>query len=193
VNIKEFARSVIDALEAAGVTYMLGGSLALTAWGEARSTQDVDLVVELLPVNMERLSRELEQRDMLVPVDTMQQWLEETRADIPINAIHMRSIFKAEFFLLKPNDALRQQAIKRRRLTDLGPPLGKVYVHSPEDLILYKVRFYNTGYQTKHVRDIASILLSQGETLDMAYIDAWVRRMNWESAWADIRFYVPPF
>ena len=77
MNVKEFARDVIDALEAAGIEYMIGGSLALAAWGEARSTQDVDVVVSLGSVDMPVLSQELERRGMLVPVDIMQQWLDE--------------------------------------------------------------------------------------------------------------------
>ena len=40
MSILEFARLVIDALEATGIDYLLGGSLALIAWGEPRSTLD---------------------------------------------------------------------------------------------------------------------------------------------------------
>lgn len=192
-TIKQFARLVIDALEAADVPYLLGGSLALGAWGEPRSTQDVDVVVDLGPGNLEHLSQQLELRDMLVPVDIMRQWLTESRADIPINAIHMRSIFKAELFLLKPGDELRRQALARRRSVDLGPPLGLVFVHSPEDLILYKVRFYRTSGQTKHVRDIVSILLAQRDSLDQDYIDHWIQRHGWLAAWQEILQYMPRF
>ena len=186
MNIKSFARDVIDALEAAGLQYMIGGSLALAAWGEARSTQDVDVVVSLGSVDMPALSQELERHGMLVPVDIMQQWLNERRADIPINAIHMHSSFKAELFLLKPGDTLRLQALDRRQLVDLGPPIGQVYVHSPEDLIVYKIRFYNTSRQTKHVRDLASILFAQNEALDFDYIDRWVAKLGCQDAWVEI-------
>ena len=47
MSILEFARLVIDALEATGIDYLLGGSLALIAWGEPRSTLDVDIVISL--------------------------------------------------------------------------------------------------------------------------------------------------
>lgn len=29
-------------------------------------------------------------------------------------------------------------------LVDLGPPIGEVWVHSPEDLILYKLRYFRS-------------------------------------------------
>ena len=79
--------------------------------------------------------------------------------DLPINAIHRTSGYKAEMFLLKPGDALRESGLQRRRLVDLGPALGEVYVHSPEDLILNKLRFYRISQQTKHVRDISLFLV----------------------------------
>lgn len=114
--------------------FNIGGAVALAAWGETRTTRDLDLVIELPVESMAALSLELERRHMLVPVDIMLDLLIEDRADLPINAIHMVTGYKAEMFLLKPGDALRQSGLERRRLEDLGPPYGKVFVHSPEGL-----------------------------------------------------------
>jgi hypothetical protein len=181
-----FVREVLDALHAADVTYLVGGAVALWAWGEPRTTADLDLVIDLPIESMGALSLELEKRDMLVPVDIMLDlWLED-RADLPINAIHMVSGYKAEMFLLKPGDALRESSLQRRRLVDLGPSLGEVYIHSPEDLILNKLRFYRISQQTKHVRDIASIVLYQADALDMAYIERWVQTLNLADEWQEI-------
>ena len=66
--------------------------------GRSRTTADLDLVVDLPFEAMGDLSRELEQRDMLVPIDIMIDLALEDRADLPINAIHMFSGFKAELF-----------------------------------------------------------------------------------------------
>jgi hypothetical protein len=113
IGFVDFARRVIDALEAADVTYLIGGAVAVWAWGKPRTTQDAD-------------------------------------------------------------DAFRHSALSRRQLVDLGPPLGHVFVHAPEDLILNKTAYYATSRQTKHVRDIASILatLDQAE-LDWSYLTAF--------------------
>lgn len=182
-----FVRLVLDAFNAADVTYLVGGAVALWAWGEPRTTADLDLVIDLPIDAMAVLSSELERRAMLVPVDIMLDLLIEDRADLPINAIHMTSGYKAEMFLLKPGDALREAGLRRRQLVDLGPALGEVYVHSPEDLILNKLRFYRISQQTKHVRDIASIVLNQAEALDMAYIERWVQTLNLADEWQEIQ------
>jgi hypothetical protein len=59
--------------------------------------------------------------------------------DLPLNALHLHSTNKAEMFLLREGDEYRRISLSRRRLVDMGEPLGKVYVHSPEDLIINKV------------------------------------------------------
>jgi hypothetical protein len=159
MGLIDFARMVIDALEISGVDYMLAGALAVAAWAEARSTQDVDLVVHIPFENISLLSQELEKRDMLVPADIIFDLLAKPAGDLPINAIHLYTGYKAEFFLLRPGDPYRETALARRRLVDLGPPLGEVYVHAPEDLILNKLRYFGLSQQPKHVRDIISILL----------------------------------
>lgn len=174
----EFVQLVLDALDAADVKYLIGGAVAVWAWGDARTTRDLDLVIELPFESMLALSQELEKRDMLVPVETMVDLMIEARADLPISAIHMFSGYKAEFFLLKPADEFRESCLQRRRLVDLGPPLGQVYVHSPEDLILNKLRYFQISQQAKHVRDIASIILNLDQELDYGYIDAWAHRLD---------------
>ncbi len=187
LSFNAFVCEVLDALTTANVTYLIDGAVALAAWGEPRTTRDLDLVIELPVESMGVLSLELERRDMLVPIDIMLDLWLENRADLPINAIHMTSGYKAEMFLLKPGNALRESGLRRRRLVDLGPSLGEVYVHSPEDLILNKLRFYYISQQTKHVRDIASIVLYQMDALDMAYIERWVRTLNLSDEWQEIQ------
>lgn len=182
-SILEYARLVIDALEAAEIDYLLGGALAAGAWGEPRSTQDVDLVIGLPPERIERLSAELASRDILLPPDLMLDQLLETRGDVALVAYHRSAGFKAELFLLRPGDELRATALQRRTWLELEPPLGGVYVHSAEDLILYKLSYYKLSAQTKHLRDIVSLLLARGALLDYGYLSHWVLRLSVQAQW----------
>ena len=161
----------------------MGGALAAAAWGEPRSTLDVDLVVSLELERIGALSRELKKRAILVPVDVMLSQIEETRGDVAIVGYHLQTGFKAELFPLRPGDSLRETALARRVRMDLGAPLGRIYVHSPEDLILYKLQYFDLSAQTKHVRDIVSILLSRGADLDYAHLTLWVGRLGLAGAW----------
>lgn len=187
IGYAEFVQLVLQALDAASVSYMIGGAVAAWAWGEPRSTLDLDVVVDIPLESVSALSRELEQRDMLVPPEIILSAILEQRADLPINAIHMHTGFKADLYPLRPNDELRRAALQRRVQVDFGPPVGQVFVHSPEDLILYKIWYYSLSEQTKHLRDIAAILQTLGDGLDFAYIDAWAARKGLSAVWAAIR------
>lgn len=183
----QFIRLVLDAVEAAQIEYMLGGSVALSIWGQSRSTLDVDFVINLPLEQAYQFSLELKARDMLVPLDIIMDLYMQEENDLPINAIHLYAGHKAELFLLRPDDELRMTALLRRRLADFGPVIGKAYVHAPEDLIVYKLRYYVMSEQTKHMRDIKSILSAKGVNLEMDYIEEWVRRYGLSSAWYKAR------
>jgi hypothetical protein len=187
LDITAFLKLVLESLEAAGVDYLIGGAIAEWAWGEPRATQDLDVVINLPVEAIVKFSKELEKRDMLLPSDIILDAMVEERADIPLNAIHMYSGLKADLYLMREGDALRQSAFRRRMLVDYGPPIGSVYVHSPEDLILYKLLYLGLSGQPKHARDIAAILRARAGQLDHAYIERWVGQLGLNSAWKEIQ------
>jgi hypothetical protein len=125
-----------------GFEYLIGGAIAAWAWGEPRATQDLDLVVNIPIKSVNKLSKELEKRDMLILAEVILENILEDRADIPINAIHMHSGLKADLYPVREWDELRQSAFQRRQQVDYGPPIGKVYIHAPEDLILYMLMYF---------------------------------------------------
>jgi len=186
LDIAGFLKLVIEALNAAGVEYLIGGAVAEWAWGEPRATQDLDLVVNIPIKSVNRLSKELGKRDMLIPAEIILDNILEERADIPINAIHMYSGFKADLYPVREGDELRKSAFQRREQVDYGPPIGKVYIHSPEDLILYKLMYFGLSQQSKHSRDIAAILKSKKDALDLDYIEQWATRLGLISIWKEM-------
>jgi hypothetical protein len=183
-DLLSFARLIIDALEVARIDYALGGALAVAAWAEARSTQDVDLVINLPVEQMARFSDELARREVLVPPDLMLDQFLETRGDVPLVGYHLQWSHKVEMFLLRPGDALRESALARRRRVELGPPLGRLAVLAAEDLILYKLSCFSLSQQQKHVRDIAAILSAQQSHLDLDYLNQWVDRLGLNAVWS---------
>ena len=186
LDITEFLKLILEALEASGVDYLIGGAIAEWAWGEPRATQDLDLVINLPVRSVGKFSKELEKRNMLVPADIILEAMMEDRADIPLNAIHMYSGLKADLYLMREGDRLREIAFQRRILVDYGPPIGEVYVHSPEDLILYKLIYLGLSSQPKHARDIAAILRAKKGSLDLEYIQEWVSQFGLTSLWNEL-------
>lgn len=187
LKYEDFITLILQALQAAGIEYLIGGAVAVWAWGEPRSTLDVDLVVNIPLESVGKLSHELAVRDFLVPAEIILENILEERTDLPINAIHMYSGYKADLYPVRAGDELRASAFTRRQRIDLGEPLGEIYLHSPEDLIIYKLWYYSLSQQTKHLRDITSIVLTLGDELDEDYISFWVNKKGLTSLWEELQ------
>jgi hypothetical protein len=186
LDITGFLKLILEALKVTGIEYLIGGAIAEWAWGEPRATQDLDIVINLPVESIGKFSKELEKRDMLVPADIILDAMIEERADIPLSAIHLYSGLKADIYLMRDGDMLRQSAFERRVLVDYGMPIGNVYVHSPEDLILYKLSYLGLSGQPKHARDIAAILRARKNELDMIYIEKWITQLGLDAIWKEI-------
>ena len=98
----------------------------------------------------------------------------------------MYSGLKADLYPVREGDELRLSAFQRREQVDYGPPIGKVYIHSPEDLILYKLIYFGLSQQSKHSRDIAAILKSKKNELDLDYIEGRAARLGLSSLWKEM-------
>jgi len=187
LSFEDFIKMILTVLERAGIDYMIGGAVAAWAWGEPRSTQDLDLVIRLSTEKASILSKELELVEIYLPAEIIFENLHEIRADLPINAIHGASGYKAEIFLIRETDEFRKLAFQRRVKMDFGSVLGEVFVHSPEDLILYKMLYYSLSQQTKHIRDIGAIIGAMDEQLDYSYIQKWARQNDLTAIWETIQ------
>ncbi len=186
LSFQEFLKMILYVLEKSGIDYMIGGAVAVWPWGEPRSTQDIDIVIQLGVEHINTLSKELEKVEIFLPPDIIMENLYETRGDLPINAIHGTSGYKAEMFLVREGDELRKAAFQRRVKVDFGPEVGEIFIHTPEDLIIYKMLYYSLSQQTKHIRDIGSILKTMGEKLDREYIKKWAEEKQLISIWQEI-------
>jgi len=186
LDYADFVLMVIDALSESDIPYLIGGSVATWAWGEPRATRDLDLIVEIPADAVENLSEALTKRDMPLPAEIIKDRIKDSRGDVPLNAIHEASGYKADLYLLRKGDAFRQKAFKRRVLVDLGPGLGELYLHTPEDLIVYKLLYYSISQQTKHIRDISSVVQTMGDELDMNYIQKWVAIKELGAIWNSV-------
>ncbi len=144
-------------------------------------------MIHLSAEKVEPLSKELERLEIHLPAEMMLDTIHETRADLALDVIHGASGCKAEMFLIREEDDFRKLAFQRRVQVDFGAELGRVYVHSPEDLILYKMLYYSLSQQTKHIRDIGAIIGAMSERLDYSYIQEWARQKNLTAIWETIQ------
>ncbi len=163
----------LEAMDELEIPYMVGGSAASAVHGIWRATGDVDFVVRLRPERIEELVRRLE-REYYIDAGQIRSAIEHDRS---FNVIHLASGYKFDLFPLTGD--LFQQTEFRRRRSERGAPLGgdpvELFVATPEDVILSKLRWYRLGggVSEHQWNDVLGVIAVQGHRLDMAYLRQW--------------------
>ena len=159
-----------------GIVYQLGGSVASSVHGMARSTMDVDLVADLEPVHVGPLVGALESEYYL----DREMIREALRERSSFNLIHQNTMLKVDVFLPKdrPYD---QEALRRRRFDRLEetPGAREFSVATPEDVILAKLEWLDRGGRTSERQwgDVLGVLRVQGDALDFDYLRRWAEEL----------------
>ena len=163
-------------LERLGIPYLVGGSMASSILGEPRATVDVDLAIHIRSEQVDPLVAALEP-DFYVDAFAAR---EAVRRHASFNAIHQRTVLKVDFFVLGAGDFDAEQLERRRPAALSDQPEPRVWVSSPEDLILRKLAWYREGggVSDRQWRDVLGVIKVQSERLDRAYLRRWAERLG---------------
>jgi hypothetical protein len=167
---------VISGLEALGIPYMLAGSFVSSLHGLARFTQDADLIVDLLPSQLDAFAQAFTS-DFYVERGLIQQAL---KSGASFNIIHFESSFKVDFFVLSGQGFSREE-FSRRVLRQLDPRSEfEAYVQTPEDAVLSKLDWYRRGggISENQWRDVLGMLRQQAGRLDLVYLRKWADELG---------------
>jgi hypothetical protein len=163
---EEVVAQVIDALDQAGIVYMLAGSFASNFHGVPRMTQDADVVIDADEAAIVRVVRLLE-TEFYVSEEAA---LDAVRLPSMFNAIHLQSGFKVDL-VVKKRRAFSDEELQRRLTGDLA---GRVVrFATAEDTILTKLEWAKMGDSERQYRDASGIIQLHGSNLDWSYLERW--------------------
>jgi hypothetical protein len=167
---------VVSTLEKLDIPYMLVGSFASSSQGVTRFTQDADLIIKLSRSQIDRFI-EAFSPDFYVDRGMIQHAL---TSETSFNVVHFESSFKIDFFVLRRN-RYSEEDFSRRALRQISPRPGfEVYVQTPEDTLLSKLRWFRQGGEVSENqwRDVIGILKVQAGHLEMGYLRKWAEEIG---------------
>lgn len=178
MSLRDFLARLTGALDQAGVPYMIAGSIASTYYSAPRTTQDVDLVVELDGARLQALLASLPEDELYYSMDAARDAL---RRRSMFNVIDLATGWKADLIVRKGRPFSAEE-LRRRVQVDL---LGlRVWMATAEDCVISKLEWARAGSSERQIRDVRGILDAQGPALDRAYVEHWVRELGLEDLWS---------
>lgn len=179
-NILSTFLEVIQILEDNQLPYMVVGSIASMTYGEPRMTNDMNVVVDILPADAQRIEK-------LFPIEKFYcPPIEVLKSEIiqkgQFNLIHQDTGLKIDLMIRK-NNAHSIEEFHRRQLVPFIS--GKsIFMATPEDVIIKKLIFYREGQSEKHLTDIRGILTDT--VIDQKYLDGWIIKLGLQPEYSKI-------
>lgn len=150
---------------------MVAGSVASGFYGEVRSTQDVDVVIDGSGEQIRRFAKSIASDGYVTEIAVE----EAIRLRSQFNVIDYATGWKADLILRKSRPFNVVEFGRRRD----GTPAGvEAKIASPEDVILSKLEWSKLGESERQFRDASNLYSLQKASLDEAYLDRWAEELG---------------
>jgi len=170
---------VVDVFASLGIEYQIGGSVAATTFGHARSTLDVDVVANVRAEHATAISNALGKGYYVEP----EAIVEAVKHESSFNVLSLIAFFKVDVFVVKATE-YEQTAFARVIMAPLaGSGSDRLFrFATAEDVILHKLDWFVKGGRSsdRQWRDILGVVAVQRTRLDLAYLRKWAPSLGIE-------------
>jgi hypothetical protein len=172
INESEVLKMVITRLDSSAIPYMVSGSIAANFYTTPRMTRDIDIVIEVEKEDAQKLFS-LFSDDFYIDIESVKRAI---RDEHMFNIIHNEAIIKVDFIIRKETDYRKIEFKRRRSIFFEGL---KIYITSPEDLIVSKLFWAKDSFSEMQIRDVKNLMNTLPE-LDREYIEKWIQQLRIE-------------
>jgi hypothetical protein len=176
IDLKVF---MVREIEALGLAYAIGGSMAAAAYSVPRFTRDVDIVIDLPLDRVPDFVARFPRPAFYIDEAAVRQAVRERGQ---FNIIHSESGVKVDLYL--PAEPLQEAQIRRARR--IVSDSGEANYSPPEELVIMKLMYYQYGQPDRHLEDIVNLLYGLGGNVDLAWIVSEVDRRGLQDPWAAV-------
>lgn len=170
---------VVKRLESARIPYMITGSIAANFYTTPRMTRDIDIVIEVEEKDAETLFS-LFLSDFYVDKNSIRNAIHNKQI---FNIIHREGIVKVDFIIRKDTNYRNLEFKNRRSIVFEGQ---KIFIASPEDLILSKLFWARESLSEMQIRDVKN-LFKTIHNLDRGYIEKWVHELELDEVYNEVK------
>jgi hypothetical protein len=167
-NEFDVIRDVTQKLCAAGIAYMLTGSVAMNYYATPRMTRDIDIVVALGPSDANQIVA-LFESDYYVDRLAVMRAIDHQSL---FNLIQSESIIKVDCIVRKDTE-YRRVEFERRRQVQIQD--FNIWIVSKEDLIISKLYWAKDSHSEFQLRDVKNLLSA---AYDANYLQEWTSRLG---------------
>ena len=176
MNQTEALTQFIGDLNSLNIPYMITGAYAVSYFGLPRATHDLDIVIEIRPVDITSVCRKF--AGAYVVDKEMAE--NAVRYSTHFSIVHSNGDIKVDLWVLKNKAGERTRFERRKKISLFGK---STFIISAEDMILTKLEWFKRSKNTKHFDDVVSIIKVQAEKLDTVYIKGLLDNLGIKKYW----------
>lgn len=166
-TLEDVVRNILKILQELGVDYVIIGAIAVSGWGNVRTTRDVDMIMDLHGKNIASLEDALKKEGFDIKVEDIRGAIKEkshftifdTKSDYHIDA---KGCYGKK----------EKRSLKERKAVELWGI--RIFIASPEDIIANKLVFGSW----QDIRDAEGVYARQMEKLDLTHLEEICREMG---------------